>query len=151
MLKNTMTFRVEWGETDTAGIIYYPNYYRWFDRATHELFRVGGMPISDLIAQHGFVHPIVEGGCRFSAPLRYDDIVTLESVVTEIRSKIFRVEHTVRRGDVIAGAGFEVRAWVKTGDKMSAVAIPEEYAARLRGETQENKGNAQDKQDFKDS
>jgi acyl-CoA thioesterase FadM len=30
---------VEWGDTDAAGIVFYPNYYRWFDRAAHALLR----------------------------------------------------------------------------------------------------------------
>lgn len=132
MFKNVTTFRVEWGETDTAGIIFYPNYYRWFDRGTHELFRAAKMPINEL-TREGFALPIVEGGCRFSVPLYYDDLVTLESVVSEVRGKIFRVEHTVRRGEIVTGVGFEVRAWVtKGGDgKFSAVAIPEQYIAKL--------------------
>ncbi len=137
MFSHKIEFRVEWGETDTAGIIFYPNYYRWFDRATHALFRAAGMPISQLI-RDGYAHPILEGGCKFSVPLYYDDLVTLETVVTEVRSKVFRLEHTVRRGEVITGQGFEVRAWVKQnetadGKTMAAIAIPEEFAAKLRG------------------
>jgi YbgC/YbaW family acyl-CoA thioester hydrolase len=132
MFKNLTTFRVEWGETDTAGIIFYPNYYRWFDRGTHELFRAAGMPISEL-SREGFAQPIVECSCRFSVPLYYDDLVTLESVVTEVRGKIFRIEHTVRRGETVTGVGFEVRAWVTkdTEGKFTAVAIPPQYSARL--------------------
>jgi acyl-CoA thioesterase FadM len=68
MFSNITQFRVEWGETDTAGIIFYPNYYRWFDRSSHALFRAAGMPISELI-KLGFVHPILETGARFLQPL----------------------------------------------------------------------------------
>jgi acyl-CoA thioester hydrolase len=139
MFTNTIEFRVEWGECDSAGIIFYPNYYRWFDRATHQMFRIAGIPIYQLMTQHGFAHPILESGCRFSTPLYYDDLVQLETVVTEVRNKTFRLEHTVRRGDTITGAGFEVRAWVKQDDKaaggrMAAVPIPAEYLAILKGE-----------------
>lgn len=136
MFKNSLQFRVEWGETDTAGIIYYPNYYRWFDRATHELFRAAGMPISEL-TKVGHAQPIIECGCRFSAPLYYDDLVTVESVVTEVRQRTFRIEHSVRRGETLAGTGFEVRAWVLLGEKeptgkLNAIAIPAEYAEKLK-------------------
>jgi YbgC/YbaW family acyl-CoA thioester hydrolase len=138
MFSHISHFRVEWGETDTAGIIFYPNYYRWFDRATHELFRAAGMPISELIKQ-GYAHPILETGSRFLQPLFYDDAVTLETTIVELKTKTFKLEHKVRRGDQLIAEGFEVRAWVKqpepgTDGKMSAVAIPEEYASRLRNE-----------------
>ncbi|HEX2911177.1 MAG TPA: thioesterase family protein [Chloroflexia bacterium] len=139
MFKHVCEFRVEWGETDTAGIIFYPNYYRWFDRATHELFRAAGMPIRDLSTHHHFGQPIIDSGCRFLAPLYYDDLVTLETVVTEVRSRTFRLEHTVKRGETVTGTGFEVRAWIalhqqSEDNRLVPVAIPEEYAARLRGE-----------------
>ncbi len=139
MLSNTIEFRVEWGETDTAGIIYYPNYYRWFDRATHALFRAAGMPVVELVAQHGWAHPVAETGCRFLAPLYYDDLVTVETSVSEVRRRTFRLEHRVRRGETITGEGFELRAWIKLGEpgasgRLAAIEIPAEYAARLRGE-----------------
>ena len=136
MFKNTIQFRVEWGETDTAGIIFYPNYYRWFDRGTHELFRAAGMPISQLL-QEGYAQPIIECGCRFAEPLYYDDLVTLESSISEVRNRTFRLEHTVRRGEIVTGSGFEVRAWIKLGEKdangrLAAIAIPTEYAEKLK-------------------
>jgi len=136
MFKNFTSFRVEWGETDIAGIIFYPNYFRWFDRATHELFRAAGMPIKELKDREGIVHPIVESGCRFMAPLYYDDPVTLETTVSEVCNRTFRLEHTARRGETVVATGFEVRAWVKQtdGQPMGAVAIPDQYAARLRAE-----------------
>ncbi len=138
MFSHSSQFRVEWGETDTAGIIYYPNYFRWFDRNTHELFRAAGMPISRLHRQ-GHVHPIVESGARFWLPLLYDDQVTLATTVTELRAKTFRLEHKVSREGTPVAEGFEVRIWGRlpapgSDERLSAVAIPEEYAALLRGD-----------------
>lgn len=37
-------FKVKWGDTDAAGIVFYPNYYKWMDEATHEMFDQLGHP-----------------------------------------------------------------------------------------------------------
>lgn len=66
-----------------------------------------------------------------------DDLITLTTTIVELKSKTFKLEHKVYKGDTLIAEGFEVRAWVKqpevgSGGKMSAVLIPEEYAAKLK-------------------
>ncbi len=134
MAKNVMEFTIEWGETDAAGIVFYPNYFRWFDRATHALFKAIGLPIAELTSQHGFAHPIVDVGCRFASPLRYDDTVRLETTVVEVRERTFKLEHKVFKGETLSASGYELRAWVKNegNGKIKAVSIPLEMAEKLR-------------------
>ncbi len=136
MFKLTTTFRVEWGETDTAGIIFYPNYYRWFDRVAHQLLVDAGLPGRELTRQ-GYVQPILECGARFHKPLIYHDLVELNAEITEIKNKTFRIEYRIKRGDTVVAEGFEVRAWAKQPEcgmreEMSATPIPQEYATLLR-------------------
>jgi len=38
MRSNTIHYKIQWGDTDAAGIVFYPDYFRWFDLATHEFF-----------------------------------------------------------------------------------------------------------------
>lgn len=138
MSKNIIQHRVEWGETDAAGIVFNPNYYRWFDNATHALFRAIDLPLRELQEKHHFAPPLMESGCKFLAPIYYDDELKLESEVVEVRTRTFKVEHRLYRGVDLVGLGFEVRAWIKLDEpgedgKLKAVPIPEEMAARLRG------------------
>lgn len=133
MARNITEFRIEWGETDAAAIVFYPNYFRWFDRATHALFRSIGLPIAELNAQYGFAQPLLEVGCRFFSPLRYDDEVRLESSVIEVRERTFRVEHKLFKDKIVVGEGFELRAWIKIDEagKLKAVLIPPEIVQKL--------------------
>ena len=41
MLKNTRTIRIQWGDCDPAGIVFYPRYFEWFDACTILLFEKG--------------------------------------------------------------------------------------------------------------
>ena len=104
--------RVQWGETDAAGIVFYPNYFRWFDQGVHEIFRAAGFSVAAM-RERGYSIPLIEAGARFRAALEYDTEVVIESRVSEVRSRSFRVDHVVRRGEEIALEGHDVRIWAR--------------------------------------
>jgi YbgC/YbaW family acyl-CoA thioester hydrolase len=121
-----LELRVRWGETDAAGIVFYPNYYAWFDVATFELLRNGGQ-------REGFGFPLIESGARFHAPLFPDELMTIESVVTEVRTKAIRIDHTVRRNGKLIAAGFEARVFAKLlGAGIEATMIPDDLRTWLQ-------------------
>ncbi len=69
MLTNTRTLRIEWGDCDPAGIVFYPRYFAMFDASTTYLIeRAIGMPKFEYLKAYDFLgHPIVETRARFSA------------------------------------------------------------------------------------
>ncbi len=135
MNSHTLHYRVHWGDTDAAGIVFYPNYFLWFDHAGHEFLRAIGLSLESLFTHHQIILPIIEAGCRFHRPIRYDDLLTIETSVTEVRTRSFRFEHRVSRAGEITGLGFEVRGWARiptsNSETLELVPIPEEIRARL--------------------
>ncbi len=145
MLTNVHAVRVRWSEADPAGIVFYPRFFEWFDLATEALFDSVGLPWPEIFPRYGIVGvPIVESGARFQAPVRYGDLVRITSAIAEIRDKTFRVEHEVAVASAHCATGFEVRAWVarpeSPGGRLRARPIPEEIAARLRGDREAGGG-----------
>ncbi|HZU12790.1 MAG TPA: thioesterase family protein [Chloroflexota bacterium] len=133
MAQNSVRRRVEFGEADPAGILFYPNYYRWFDQATHDLFRSLGWTIA-LHLEEGYAIPLVETGATFRGPVRYDDCVEITSAVTEVRSRSFRVQHTVRHEGHEVCIGFEVRVWARLDERGRAIQtemLPRDLRERL--------------------
>jgi 4-hydroxybenzoyl-CoA thioesterase len=129
---------VRWSEADPAGIVFYPRFFEWFDLGTEALFEALGMPWRELFPAEGIVGvPIVETGARFASPVRYGDLVRIETTVSRVHDKTFRVEHEISVGDRRCATGFEVRAWVtrpeSPGGALAAKPIPADVAARLRG------------------
>ena len=63
----SMPHRVEWGDCDPADIVFYPNYFRWFDAASWNLFEVAGGGWDGIRRRFGPVYlwgDTVDRGCR---------------------------------------------------------------------------------------
>ena len=140
MVANALAVKVRWSEADPAGIVFYPCFFEWFDLGTEALFEALGLPWRELFPAERIAGvPIVETGARFTSPVRYGDEVRIETTVSEVREKTFRVEHEVSVGGRRCATGFEVRAWVaqpeSPGGILAARPIPAGVAARLRGES----------------
>ena len=140
MVSNALTVKVRWSEADPAGIVFYPRFFEWFDLGTEALFESLGLRWAEMFPAERIVGvPIVESGARFASPVRYGDLVRIETTVSEVREKTFRVEHEVSVDTRHCAAGFEVRAWVARpeppGGALAARPIPARVAARLKGES----------------
>jgi 4-hydroxybenzoyl-CoA thioesterase len=137
MFKNSRTLRIEWGDCDPAGIVFYPRYFAMFDTSTTALFeRALGMTKFEFLKAHGSAgYPMVDTRARFLSPTRFGDDVVIRSAITEIKRSSFSVQHNLMKGDTLAVEGFETRVWVgrdpNDPDKIKAKPIPDEITERL--------------------
>jgi len=134
-LQTILRTRVRLGETDAAGIVFYPAYFNWFDSGTHGLLRSGAAPGRDERGGPKFPLPIVECGATFIAPLQFDEEIDIVSTVAAIGESSLRVEHEVRTsaGKTVA-RGFEQRVFIAVRDgRIGKAPIPDELRARLEG------------------
>jgi 4-hydroxybenzoyl-CoA thioesterase len=112
MFVNRIKIQVEFGDCDPAEIVFYPNYFRWFDQCTTALFRAAGLPIQQLFKSHGVVGiPIVDARARFIIPSTYGDELVAESCVTEWKKSSFVISHKFLRDGALALEGWETRVW----------------------------------------
>ncbi len=138
MVEHTTSVQVRWSDVDPAGIVYYPRFFQWYDLGSEMLFLALGLPWPETFPRYGIVGvPIVESGSKFVSPARYGDELAIRSRVAWVREKTFRVEHDIAVGERLCASGFEIRAWVALpkapGERLRAVAIPEEVTRKLRG------------------
>lgn len=133
MAENRINLHVHWGDTDMAGIIFYPNYFKWFDIGSHYLFNKIGLNPRELIFEDKIAFPIIDASCSFRRPLYYNDEIEVLTKVAEINEKTFRMEHEVYRGGELTGKGHELRGYVKFADsKLKACPIPEDVVYKLQ-------------------
>jgi 4-hydroxybenzoyl-CoA thioesterase len=138
VLTNRRPIRIEWGDCDPAGIVFYPRYFMMFDACTtHLLERGTGLNKFQLMEAHKFAgFPMVDTWVRFIVPLRFGDDVTIESSITKVGTSSFEVRHAILKGDRVAVEGQEVRAWVgrdpSDPPKIKAQPIPAAVADAMR-------------------
>lgn len=132
MRRNQFRLRVNWGDTDKAGIVYYPNYFKWFDIAGHQFFRSIDLSPSTLSEREGVILPLLDVRCSFEKPLYYDDVITVMTEVAEVNAKTIKLTHQVFARDVRTGYGYELRGWVREmNGSIKAMEIPAAYRAVL--------------------
>jgi 4-hydroxybenzoyl-CoA thioesterase len=137
MLTNTRTLRIEWGDCDPAGIVFYPRYFAMFDTSTTYLMeRAAGMSKFDYLKHYKFVgHPIVETRAIFRVPTRFGDEVSIETAIAACGRSSIKIEHRLSKAGVLAVEGFETRVFVARDpddpEKIKSQPIPPDIAARL--------------------
>jgi 4-hydroxybenzoyl-CoA thioesterase len=136
----TYTVRVEFGDCDPAGIVWFPNFFRWIDAASRHFFTQCGVPRwAELEAATGILGtPIVDTQCKFLKTASYGDTLLVRSSITEWRNKSFVQHHAIVRTradggeDVILECN-EVRIFAMRRDDgkngIRAAAIPADIRA----------------------
>lgn len=125
-------FKVRWGDTDAAGIVFTPNFYKWMDEATHEYLAYLIKPSSKLFIEDQLALPILEAFCQFNKPLLFEQTVVIETTVLDIQNKTFKLKHSFKRGNDEVATGYMVRAWTSFIDKPKAMPIPDLVVERLK-------------------
>ena len=139
MLTNRRTVRIEWGDCDPAGIVFYPRYFAFFDTSTTALFeRALDMIKFEFLRAYGIIgYPMVDTRARFLEASRFGDEVVIETIVAEIKRSSFNIVHRLLRRGELAVEGFETRVWAgrdpNNPEKLKSKPIPPEVVARLRG------------------
>jgi 4-hydroxybenzoyl-CoA thioesterase len=129
--------RIEWGDCDPAGIIFYGRYFDIFDIATMRLIEraLGMKKIEYLKAYDILGHPVVETRARFRAPTRFGDEVEIVTAVVACGRSSFKLEHKLTLAGVLAVEGYETRVWAVCDPhdpkRMKAQPLPAEIVARL--------------------
>ena len=134
---NVAPRRIQWGECDPAGIVFYPNFFAMFDNATTLLFSAAlGMTKYQFLKKYDCAgYPMVDTRARFLSPARFGDDVTIETTMTEIKRSSFQITHLLKTNGLLAIEGFETRVWVGRDPddpgKIRAQPIPAEVVEKL--------------------
>ena len=137
MLVNRRVVRIEWGDCDPAGIVYYPRYFAFFDASTSALLeRALGMTKHHYLQAYDFSgHPLVNARSRFLIPTRFGDDVTIETTATDLRRSSFDVQHRLTLGGELCVECFDTRVWAERNpddpEKIRAKSIPQDVIAKF--------------------
>jgi len=98
MIQHHTNVQVRYAETDMMGVVYHGSYLPWLEIGRTELLKAEGIPYRDLEAD-GYFLPVVEVAVKYLRPARYDDTVTVRTILREKPALRINLAYELLRGD----------------------------------------------------
>jgi acyl-CoA thioester hydrolase len=122
--------RVEFADTDLAGVAHFSWIAKYMEEAEHALWRAAGLSIVPRSSALGY--PRVALSIEFKAPLYFEDEFEVHVRITAISSRSISYAHVVRRGETVIATGSMTAACVsRMSGVMKSVEIPANVLERL--------------------
>ncbi len=125
-----VSYRVIYADTDTGGVMYYGNYLRLFEIGRTELLRAQGLNYREIEEKEGLILPVVEVSVRYKAPARYDDLLEIETRLSEVKPHRLRFDYQIYRAEKLLVLGHTVHAPVSREGRLQR--FPASLLSRLQ-------------------
>jgi acyl-CoA thioester hydrolase len=131
----TATRRVEFRDTDAAGIMHFASFFSLMESVEHEFLRHLGLSVLAHDGQGPFSWPRVNAQCDFQSAVRFEDVLTITLTISRMGNKSvtykFEVSHDQR--PVAEGRMTAVCCRLPAiGGTLESIPIPDDVAAKLR-------------------
>jgi len=129
--------RVEFRDTDAAGIVHFSVFFTYMEAAEHELLRSLGLSVLDRDAAGTVTWPRVAARCDYQSAIRFDDLVTIEVHVSRLgrKSVTYSFAFTCGERQVATGEITAVCCRLGAGGELQSILIPEPLADKLKALT----------------
>jgi acyl-CoA thioester hydrolase len=96
---------VRYAETDQMGVVYYGNYFTWFEVGRVELCRQLGFEYKRMEAEDDSYIVVAEASCRYKRPARFDDLLKIRTRVTETQRRTIRFSYEIFKDEEMIATG----------------------------------------------
>ncbi len=130
----TTTRRVEFAETDAAGIVHFTYFFRYMEEAEHQFFRSHGLSIMREQDDGALISwPRVSASCSFEAPAYYEDVLEIRMNVAHKGARSLTMKFEFWRDEVrIAHGQVKTACCVyRRGEPIRSITIPDEYSEKI--------------------
>lgn len=124
--------RVRYAETDQMGVVYHSNYFPYFETARAESIRELGFTYADM-EKMGIIMPVVDIHCRYLRPARYDDLLTIKTMLKELPAhhKIEFHHEVYNESDELLAVG-KIILYFMEAKTMKKAAMPAQLMEKLK-------------------
>ncbi len=133
----TTTRRVEFGDTDMAGIMHFSNFFRFMEVAETDFLRARGLSVSWLDDGVKWGFPRVSATCDYAKPALFGDVLTVAVTLEKVgkKSVSYRFDFTNQRGEPVA-VGRMIAVFCRSAgpEQIESLEIPNDVRARLEGQ-----------------
>jgi acyl-CoA thioester hydrolase len=91
--------RVRYAETDQMGVVYYGNYFTYFEVGRVEWCRARGFDYGRMEREEGTVLVVAEARCRYRAPARYDEMLAIRTSLKQVRNSVIVFAYQITNAD----------------------------------------------------
>ncbi len=116
--------RVYYAETDAMGVVYYGNYFEWFEQARDHFLREKGMSYAE-VESRGIFLPVTETSCNYLYPARYGEEIKIKTSIKKIAraSIVFYYEvYNITQNEILMNKAHTTHACLNSEGKV--VRIP---------------------------
>jgi YbgC/YbaW family acyl-CoA thioester hydrolase len=126
-----MTRRVQFRETDAAGLVHFSAFFQYMEEAEHALWRAAGLSIFVPGADYGW--PRLNTSFEYYRPLRFEDEFVASIRIVAMDRSTIRYECLLSKGEeeIAKGALTIICVSKRPNEPMKAISIPAEVAERL--------------------
>lgn len=127
------TRRVEFGDTDMAGIVHFSNFFRYMEAAECDFLRSRGLSVVLEWEGEAIGFPRVSATCDYVSPARFQDMLDVAVAIERIGAKSVTYAFEFTRGGEVIARGKVTSCCVRVGPehKIESIPIPVSYKARL--------------------
>jgi acyl-CoA thioester hydrolase len=122
--EHEIQLRVRYNETDPMGFVHHAHYLTYFEIGRTELLRASGGNYRQM-EEEGLLVVVVKAECRYHRPARYDDLLTLRTVIARVTAAKIEHHYGLRRGDELLVEGRVTLAIVNRDGQVQR--IPDEW------------------------
>lgn len=95
MYTHECTYRVRYADTDQMGYMYYGHYAKLYEIGRSEMIRDTGLSYRYMEETLGIMMPVLSLECRYRLPAKYDDLLTIRTVLRQMPSKMITFDHEI--------------------------------------------------------
>ena len=126
--------RVEFRDTDTAGIVHFSNFFAYMEQTEHEFLRSIGQPLISEVDGKRCSWPRVAANCNYRSAIQFEQMIDIELSITKLGTKsvtyAFQITHD---GTAVAdGSLTAVCCEIEHGKKPKSIEIPAEFVAAVK-------------------
>jgi len=128
-------YRVLYGDTDAGGVVYNANYLRFFELGRSDFMRTYVCSYRE-IEERGLILPVTEAFARYKAPAFYDDLISIETRISDLTRYTCTFNYRVTRQDegrsrpTLLVKGYTIHAAITRDGKLAK--IPDYLQTKLR-------------------
>ncbi|MFU8847553.1 MAG: acyl-CoA thioesterase [Opitutales bacterium] len=95
--EHTSTRRIEFSETDMAGLVHFSNFFKYMETAERDFFEAAGVDLIRTLPGELVGWPRARAECKFSAPVRFGDTIDIHLAVKAVKDRSIEFQFRILR------------------------------------------------------